>query len=137
MKYCYHCGQAMGEDFTFCPVCGKAAPAPQSLYSTAMPPVYMAEPVQTSTVGGRVMAGLSKGFGITALVFSIIASIFLVGSDDELTPILLLTALFAVPALLLGIFARKKGEQAMKGMVFGIIGCSVCTVLLLAILATL
>ena len=65
MKYCYHCGQAMGEDFTFCPVCGKAAPAPQSLYSTAMPPVYMAEPVQTSTVGGRVMAGLSKGFGIT------------------------------------------------------------------------
>ena len=137
MKYCYHCGQAMGDDFVFCPVCGKTAPTPQSLYSSVLPPVYMAEPVQESTVGGRVMAGLSKGFGITALVFSIIASIFLFGSDDELTPILLLTALFAVPALLLGIFARKKGEQAMKGMVFGIIGCSVCTVLLLAILATL
>ena len=137
MKYCYHCGQAMGDDFVFCPVCGKTAPAPQSLYSSVLPPVYMAEPVQESTVGGRVMAGLSKGFGITALVFSIIASIFLVGSDDDLFPLLLLTALFAVPALLLGIFARKKGEQAMKGMVFGIIGCSVCLVLLLAILATL
>ncbi len=137
MKYCYHCGQAMGDDFTFCPICGKASPAPQSLFPAAAPPVYVAEPIQTPTVGARVMAGLSKGFGITALVFSIIASIFLAGSDDDLFPLLLLTALFAVPALLLGIFARKKGAQAMKGMVFGIIGCSVCLVLLLAILATL
>lgn len=137
MKYCYHCGQAMGEDFTFCPVCGKTSPTPQSLFPPTAPPVYVAEPIQPVTVGARVMAGLSKGLGITALVFSIIASIFLVGSDDDLFPILLLTSLFAVPALLLGIFARKKGAQAMKGMVFGMIGCSVCTVLLLAILATL
>ena len=137
MKYCYHCGQALGDDFAFCPRCGKTMPALSGIRPAAAPPVYEAKPIQTATVGGRVMAGLSKGFGITALVFSIIASIFLVGSDDDLFPLLLLTALFAVPALLLGIFARKKGAQAMKGMVFGMIGCSVCTVLLLAILATL
>lgn len=137
MKYCYHCGQAMGDDFTFCPICGKASPAPQSLFPTAAPPVYVAESIQTPTVGARVMAGLSKGFGITALVFSIIASIFLTGSDDEIFPLFVLTALFAVPALLLGIFARKKGAEATKGFVFGIIGCSVCSLILLMLLIML
>lgn len=137
MKYCYHCGQAMGDDFTFCPICGKASPAPQSLFPTAAPPVYVAEPIQPVTVGARVMAGLSKGFGITALVFSIILSMFVLGSDDDMFPLIFLTALFAVPALLLGIFARKKGAQAIKGMVFGIIGCSLCSLALLVLLALL
>lgn len=136
MKYCYHCGQALGDDFAFCPRCGKAMPALSGIRPAAAPPVYEAKPIQTATVGGRVMAGLSKGLGITGLVFSIITSIFLF-SDDNLLPPALLTALFSVPALLLGIFARKKGAQATKGMVFGIIGCSVCSVLLLALLALL
>lgn len=136
MKYCYHCGQALGDDFAFCPRCGKTMPALSGIRPAAAPPVYEAKPIQTATVGGRVMAGLSKGLGITGLVFSIITSIFLF-SDDNLLPPALLTALFSVPALLLGIFARKKGAQATKGMVFGIIGCSVCSVLLLALLALL
>lgn len=136
MKYCYHCGQALGDDFAFCPHCGKTMPALSGIRPAAAPPVYEAKPIQTATVGGRVMAGLSKGLGITGLVFSIITSIFLF-SDDNLLPPALLTALFSVPALLLSIFARKKGAQATKGMVFGIIGCSVCSVLLLALLALL
>lgn len=136
MKYCYHCGQALGDDFAFCPRCGKTMPALSGIRPAAAPPVYEEKPIQTATVGGRVMAGLSKGLGITGLVFSIMTSIFLF-SDDNLLPPALLTALFSVPALLLSIFARKKGAQATKGMVFGIIGCSVCSVLLLALLALL
>ena len=136
MKYCYRCGQAMGDDFAFCPSCGTALPS-------AHGPVRLAEPSRPVPAGARVMAGLSKGLGIAALVLSIISSFLLVFSVEDLFygenpdntsaifSMLVVTALFSVPALLLSIFARKQGAVASRGRIFGMIGCTVCVLLLI------
>ena len=75
MKYCYHCGQALADDYEFCPICGKNVPPVGSLFPTAAPSVYAAEPLHVYSTSARVLTGLSKGLGIPALVLSIIASL--------------------------------------------------------------
>ena len=148
MKYCYHCGQALADDYEFCPICGKNVPPVGSLFPTAAPPVYTAEPLHVYSTSARVLTGLSKGLGIPALVLSIIASLPLFSwvlsgdvsaeSDPNVFLVfLILTSVFAVPALLLSIFAEKQGALPSKGRIFGIIGCAVCTLLLVATIATL
>lgn len=135
MKYCYRCGQALWDGFGYCPYCGTAMPPISA-------PVHAAQPERAVPAGARVMSGLSKGLGVAALVFSIFSSLRLItaitdfsdGYPVEASPLfalLFLTSLFSVPALLLGIFAQKQGASPTKGKVFGMIGCTVCALLLL------
>lgn len=135
MKYCYHCGKSLADDFLFCPGCGSAA-----LYSPASAPTE-----EPCSVGAKVMGFVSMGLGIPSTFMSIANTLLILagliqsseGGDPDLFGgflfFAMFTLIFAVPAVILGTLSMKRdfrGSSATVGRAFGIMGAITATIVI-------